>query len=75
MVQDFNKLGVVDVFNSTTANLSKMINYSNNAKNVYISKIIHEAVVIVDEKGTEAAAVVIMRSLSINSVRLPPTRI
>lgn len=51
LVPLLQKLGVNDLFNSS-AKLSI-------AKEAYISKIIHEAVVIVDETGTEAAAVTV----------------
>ena len=46
-------LGVVDIFDSTRANLSKL------SDQIYVSDILHEAVVVVDEKGSEAAAVTI----------------
>lgn len=51
LVPILQKLGVNDLFNAS-AKLSI-------AKEAYISKIIHEAVVIVDETGTEAAAVTV----------------
>ena len=52
LVPILEKLGVTDLFNNK-ANLDL-------AKEAYVSKIIHEAVVIVDEKGTEAAAVTVI---------------
>jgi len=52
LVPVLQKLGITDLFGSK-ANL-------DIADNAYVSKIIHEAVVIVDEKGTEAAAVTVV---------------
>ena len=47
------KMGVTDIFSSKDACLDKMISANLNT---YVSTMIHEAVVIVDEDGTEAAA-------------------
>ena len=50
MVPIFKKMGIIDIFNHN-AQLDIM------AKDAFISKIVHEAVIIVDELGTEASAV------------------
>ena len=50
------KVGVVDLF-SPSANLGEI------SKDLYVSEAIHEAVVIVDEDGTEASAVTVMMML------------
>lgn len=47
----FSKLGVKDFFDSELAQLNKM-----SDENICISDVFHEAVVIVDEQGTEATA-------------------
>ncbi|XWV26903.1 serpin [Tupanvirus soda lake] len=53
MVPILKKMGLIDVF-GINAELDIM------ARDAYISKIIHEAVVIVDELGTEAAATTVV---------------
>lgn len=50
LVPILKKMGVIDVFSEKYAELDVI------SKNIYISKIIHEAVVIVDESGTIASA-------------------
>jgi serpin B/serpin B11/12 len=45
-------LGVNDLFNESTCKLDAM----TSAAGTFVSAMIHEAVVIVDEAGTEAAA-------------------
>ncbi|XP_034366613.1 serpin B9-like [Arvicanthis niloticus] len=52
----FQHLGMVDVFNSSKADLSGM----STEKDLCLSKCLHECVVEVHEKGTEAAAAVAM---------------
>jgi serine protease inhibitor len=54
LVSEFQKHGVITLFDKKAADLSGI------SLSVYISSIIHEAVVIVDEEGTEAAAVTVM---------------
>lgn len=49
------KMGVTDVFSSLKSQLDKMTIIGVT----YVSTMIHEAVVIVDEDGTEAAAVTV----------------
>ena len=47
---NLKKLGVNDLFSSDSADLNLI------GDELYVSEIMHEAVVIVDEQGTEAAA-------------------
>src|SRR5579872_2605664 len=54
LVDEFQKHGVTTLFSQSAADLSDI------SPSVYVSNIIHEAVVIVDEEGTEAAAVTVM---------------
>ena len=44
-------MGLTDIFDKNKARLDEI------STNMYVSVILHEAVVIVDEEGTEAAAV------------------
>jgi len=55
----FQKLGVTDLFSESNCMLSNM-----RDEKIYVSDAIHEAVVIVDEEGTEAAAVTVIRSMN-----------
>lgn len=59
----FKKLGVTTAF-GRNADFSKI----TGKKDLYISKIIHQAIIDVDEKGTKAAAVtlVIIKRLAVN---------
>ncbi len=50
--QALTRLGMPDAFNSGTADFSGM----DGTRNIYLSDVYHQAVVRVDEKGTEAAA-------------------
>jgi serine protease inhibitor len=52
----FEQLGLKSMFNES-ANFGKML---TDPKNYYISKVLHEAVINVDEEGTEASAVTLM---------------
>jgi len=63
----FKQLGVTDIFENSRANFSNL-----TSAPVYVDQIIHEAVVIVDEVGTEAAAVTVA-SLCLESCRIIPT--
>ena len=67
LVPLLQKLGVSDLFSSGSARLDKMTPQLGTC----VSDIIHEAVVIVDEKGTEAAAVTVIRCMS-ESFRVEP---
>ncbi len=64
LIPILQKLGVHDLFDENNAKL-------NIAKETYVTSIIHEAVVIVDEEGTEAAAVTTI--MTQNCMAGPPT--
>ena len=53
LVEILKKEGVRDLFTSEC----KLDGMFEDSRNIYVSQILHEAVVIVDEEGTEAAAV------------------
>jgi serine protease inhibitor len=55
----FQKMGVTDIFSSGDAMLTNM-----SDDKIYVSDAIHEAVVIVDEEGTEAAAVTVIKCMN-----------
>ena len=71
LVPHLCRVGVKELFDPELANLSN-ISLRTTDKNTYISGILHEAVVIVDEEGTEAAAVTVahMRNC-ITSISMP----
>jgi serpin B len=52
LINVYKEMGVNDIFDSCNANLSGM----TSVKGLYVSDIFHEAVIIVDETSTEAAA-------------------
>ena len=54
LVSQLKKHGVKDLFLEDKCDLSTI------SKDIYVEQIIHEAVIIVDEEGTEAAAVTAM---------------
>jgi len=64
--ESLKAMGVVSVFDYQLANLSGMI---NPAANVALSKVVHKAVVEVDEEGTVAAAAT---GMGINFMCMPP---
>lgn len=49
------QMGLTDAFNPFKANFSKISNV-NLSQNLYISNVIHKAIVEVNESGTEASA-------------------
>jgi serpin B len=51
LTKAFKMLGLKDLFDKNNCDLSKLSN-----KNLFVSQIIHEAIMIVDEEGTEAAS-------------------
>ena len=65
-------LGVSDVFDPDTADLSGIVHVQPD-QNLYVSKAIHDAYVDVNEEGTEAAAVTTIVTLE-ESLPPPPPR-
>lgn len=57
LIESLKKLGLIDIFDMKKSAMNKMIDISG--QNAYCSTMIHEAVIIVDEEGTEAAAVTV----------------
>ncbi|GAB6022794.1 hypothetical protein CHUAL_006892 [Chamberlinius hualienensis] len=64
------KLGMVDLFNPFTANLTGISNPENGRLSV--SDVIHQSYVKVDEKGTTAAAVTVVAVIKTLSVEASP---
>jgi serine protease inhibitor len=50
------KLNVHSMFNAHQAELYNIAKYSNDMDRIYVSNIIQEAVIVIDETGTEASA-------------------
>ena len=55
LITYLEKIGLTDIFNGITSRLDNM------SDSTYVSNMIHEAVVKVDEVGAEAAAVTLVR--------------
>ncbi len=66
------KLGITAMFDPLKANFQYVLD-KNNGQSIYVDQIIHEAVIIVDESGTEAAAVsaITMKSTFVTEVKPP----
>lgn len=71
LVPYLKNLKLIDLFHPIEANLENISERTIDSNN-YISNIIHEAVVIVDEEGTEAAAAtVVVNRMYITSISIP----
>uniref|UniRef100_A0A914P6F7 Serpin domain-containing protein n=1 Tax=Panagrolaimus davidi TaxID=227884 RepID=A0A914P6F7_9BILA len=60
LAKNLQGLGIIDLFDLTRCNLSKMINNLSHQQNIncyHLDKVIHKAVIKVNEYGTGAAAV------------------
>ncbi len=49
-------MGMVDAFNKSNADFSRMVDLDELVENVYIGEVYHSSFIEVDEEGTEAAA-------------------
>lgn len=66
LISSFKALGVETVFNPSSADLTK---FGTAANNLFVNQIRHKAVLEVDEKGAEGAAVT---SIGIGIISMPP---
>jgi len=73
LVSILKKQNVKLLFDPYQAELYNIAKYPNNVERIYVSDIIQEAVIIVDEEGTEAAAVTASIMLSYSSYGKEPT--
>lgn len=72
LVKEIMDSGMKTIFDEYSADFSKMVSL-DATENVYVSEVIHECVVKVDEETTEAAAAtaVVMRCRNSASVKIP----
>ncbi len=68
LVDTFKDLGVKDLFDESRSDVTKMA--KTDEGNIYVSDILQEVVVIVDEEGTEAAAATAVK-FSLESCMMP----
>jgi len=68
--EQLQSLGLVKPFVESPLNFSKLFN--NPTEPMFISKVIHEAVIEVNEKGTEAAAVTVVEIFTTSTGPLEP---
>lgn len=73
LIPSLNALGITDLFNSRSADLSGMADLGTLPGNIYVSDAVHDAYVMVNEEGTEAAAVTAV-TVTIESAAPPVPR-
>lgn len=66
LIPILKNMGITSLFNPSMADLKSI----SESADLYVSQAIHEAVVIVDEKGTEAAAATVVR-MRLTSMKMP----
>ena len=50
-------MGFNQIFDAKNANLDRILTLGSNNAHLFVDKIVHKAIITVDEEGTEAAAV------------------
>ncbi len=67
LADTLNNMGIKDAFSSENSDFSAMKSeaYENKDENIYISKILHKAVIKIDETGTVAAAATTVGKMSV----------